>query len=98
MKRRRRQTKQRSKSYRLLILAVVLAVPLLYLGRRVYRFVDAVLEEKSMHKRRVILRAENDVLKQRIDEYKKGNLIETKAREDLGMIKKGEKIYLIHKK
>lgn len=81
-----------------MILAVLLAVPLLYLGRRVYRFVDAIFDEKNLKKQRVILRAENDVLKQRINEYKKGGLIETRAREDLGMIKKGEKIYLIREK
>jgi cell division protein FtsB len=98
MKRRRKKTKQTSRRYRWLILAVLLAVPLLYLGRRVYRFADAILEERNLNKQRIILRAENDVLKQRIDEYKKGGLIETKAREDLGMIKKGEKIYLIRKK
>jgi|GEM_PF-657715 len=98
MKRRRKQTKQTSKRFRLLIFAAVLAVPLLYLGRRIYRFADAIFEENSMNRQRIILRAENDVLKQRIDEYKKGGLIETKAREDLGMIKKGEKVYLIRKK
>ena len=98
MKRRRKKTKQTRKRYRVLILAVLLAVPLLYLGRRVYRFADAIFEEKNLKKQRVILRAENDVLKQRINEYKKGGLIETRAREDLGMIKKGEKIYLIREK
>lgn len=59
---------------------------------------DAIFDEKNLKKQRVILRAENDVLKQRINEYKKGGLIETRAREDLGMIKKGEKIYLIREK
>jgi cell division protein FtsB len=44
------------------------------------------------------MKAENDVLKQRINEYKKGNLIETKAREELGMIKPGEKIYIIRER
>jgi cell division protein FtsB len=66
-------------------------------GRRVYKFGDASLEERRLRKEIVILRAENEVLKQRINEYKKGSLIETKAREDLGMIKKGEKIYIIRK-
>ncbi len=95
MKRRRKRT---SKRYKIILVAAVLAVPLFYLGRRVYRFADAIFEEKRLAKEKIILGAENDVLKQRIDEYKKGSLIETKAREDLGMIKKDEKIYLIHKK
>lgn len=98
MKRRSRKTKQRSKRYRLLIFALLLAVPLLYMGRRVYRFAGAVFEEKNLDKKRIVLRAENDLLQQRINEYKKGGLIETKAREDLGMIKKGEKIYLIRER
>jgi len=98
MKRRPRKTKQRSKRFRLLIFALLLAVPLLYMGRRVYRFAGAVFEAKDLDKKRIVLRAENDLLRQRIDEYKKGSLIETKAREDLGMIKKGEKIYLIRQK
>ncbi|UCD06279.1 MAG: septum formation initiator family protein [candidate division WOR-3 bacterium] len=98
MKRRSRKTKQRSKRYRLLIFTLLLAVSLLYMGRRVYRFAGAVFEEKDLEKRRIVLRAENDLLQQRINDYKKGSLIETKAREDLGMIKKGEKIYLIRQR
>jgi cell division protein FtsB len=98
MKRRSRKTKQRSKRYRLLIFALLLAVPLLYMGRRVYRFAGAVFEEMNLDKKRIVLRAENDLLQQRINEYKKGGLIETKAREDLGMIRKGEKIYLIRQR
>ncbi len=95
MKKRR---KQKSKRYRILLLGAILTIPLFYMGRRVYRLTDAIFEEKSLDKQRVILQAENDVLKKRIDEYRKGNLVETKAREDLGMIKKGEKVYLIRKR
>ena len=69
-----------------------------YLGKRIYKFGDALLEEQRLKKNMIILKGENEVLKQRIHEYKKGNLIETKAREDLGMIKKGEKIYIIREK
>jgi cell division protein FtsB len=95
MKKRR---KQRSRRYRIFLIGAILAIPLFYLGRRVYRLTDAILEENSLDKQRVILRAENDVLKRRIDEYRKGDLVETKAREDLGMIRKGEKVYLIKKR
>jgi len=93
----RRRRKRSPKRLRILLILLVLAIPIFYLGRRVYKFGDASLEERRLKKEIVILQAENEVLKQRINEYKKGNLIETKAREDLGMIKKGEKIYIIHK-
>ena len=43
----------------------------------------------------MILKAENEVLQERIDAYKKGILLEARARDNLGMIKKGEKVYLI---
>lgn len=95
MKRRRKQAKR---GYRVIVILAILAVPLFYLGKRVYKFADALLEEKELEKRRIVLRAENDVLMLRIDEYRKGGLTETKAREDLGMIKEGEKVYLVPKK
>ena len=90
--------KRASRKIRLFVLLAILAIPLFYLGKRVYRFADALLEETRLKKDSVILQAENEVLKQRIDEYKKGNLTETKAREELGMIREGEKIYLIREK
>ena len=95
MKRRR---KRKPKRLRSIVLLALLAIPLFYLGRRIYKFADAMFKESNLKKEAIILKAENDVLKQRIDEYKKGNLIETKAREDLGMIRKGEKVYLIGEK
>jgi len=93
----RRRRKRSSKRFKILLILVILAIPVFYLGRRVYRFGDASLEERRLKKEIVVLQAENEVLKQRINEYKKGNLIETKAREDLGMIKAGEKIYILRK-
>jgi cell division protein FtsB len=93
----RRRRKRSSKRFKILLILVILAIPVFYLGRRVYRFSDASLEERRLKKEIVVLQAENEVLKQRINEYKKGNLIETKAREDLGMIKEGEKIYILRK-
>jgi len=93
----RRRRKRSPKRFRILLILVILAIPVFYLGRRVYRFSDASLEERRLKTEIVILQAENEVLKQRINEYKKGNLIETKAREDLGMIKEGEKIYILRK-
>lgn len=73
-------------------------LPVFYLGKRVHRYVDSRLEERRLEKEVIILQAENEVLKQRINDYKNGRLVETKAREELGMIKKGEKIYIIKKK
>jgi cell division protein FtsB len=94
----RRRRKRAPKRFKVILILAILAIPMFYLGKRVYRFGDALLEERELKKNMIILEAENEVLKQRIYEYKKGNLIETKAREDLGMIKKGEKIYIIREK
>lgn len=92
MKRRRNRAK---KGYGIIILLVVLAIPVFYLGRRVCRLAGAVFEEKRLSRAKIVLRAENDMLMMRLDEYRKGGLIETKAREELRMIRKGEKIYIL---
>ncbi len=95
MKRRQKRAKR---GYRIILILVVIAIPLFYLGRRVYTFCDAVLEERNLERQRTVLRAENDVMKMRIDEYRQGTLVETKAREELGMIREGEKVYLVRKR
>jgi cell division protein FtsB len=95
MKRRRKQAK---KKYGIILVLAMLAIPMFYLGKRVYKFADASLKEKELGKRKIVLQAENDVLKLRFEEYRKGSLTETKAREDLGMIREGEKVYLVPKK
>lgn len=77
------------------MLIVLIFVPLLYFSKRTYRLISSLREESNLKKNILILSAENQVLKLRIDEYKKGIILETKARDDLGMIKKGEKVYLI---
>lgn len=46
----------------------------------------------------MFLKAKDEVLRNRIGEYKRGNLVEAKARDELGMIRKGEKVYLIREK
>ena len=50
-----------------------------------------------LKKQILILEAENEMLKDRINEYKRGVLLEAKARDDLGMMRSGEKIYLVPK-
>lgn len=75
-----------------------MTIPFFYLSRRVYKFLYATQYEKNLKKEILVLEAENEALRNRIDEYRKGNLLEAKARDDLGMIKKNEKIYLIFKK
>ena len=92
MKRRRNRPK---KGYGMIILLAVLAIPLFHLGQRVYRLTAAILEERRLVKTRIVRHAENDMLMMRIDEYRKGALIETKAREELRMIREGEKIYIL---
>ena len=93
-----RRRKRSSRKIKVLIILALLIVPMFYLGKKVYRFGDALLEERRLKKDLIILQAENEVLKQRINDYKKGILIETKAREELGMIKKGEKVYITREK
>ena len=63
-----------------------------------YTFVHSRQYEVNLKKEILILEAENEVLQNRIEEYKKGNLLEAKARDELGMIKKDDKIYIIQKK
>lgn len=60
--------------------------------------VKSIHEESMLKKHILILEAENEMLKNRINEYKRGMLLEVKARDDLGMIRRGEKVYLIPKK
>lgn len=91
----RRRRKRSSTGKRWLIILLLIAVPLFYFGKRLYKLISSIEEEKCLKKRILILEAENEVLKNRIGEYKRGTLIEAKARDDLGMIEKGEKVYLI---
>ena len=55
-------------------------------------------EVNTLKKEILILKAKDEVLRDRIGEYKRGNLVEAKARDELGMIEKGEKVYLIREK
>ncbi len=60
--------------------------------------ISSIHEVNSLKKEILILKAKDEVLRDRIGEYKRGNLVEAKARDELGMIKKGEKVYLIREK
>jgi len=79
----------------MLLLAILIFISLFYFGKRVYKLTQSLYEENNLKKRILVLEAENEVLNQRVNEYKKGIIIEVKARDDLGMIKKGEKVYII---
>ena len=92
MKKRRKRV---SKRKRWIIFLLIIAIPLFYFARRAYKLVSAMHEEKSLKREILILKAKNEAIRNRISEYKRGNLLEAKARDDLGMIKKGEKVYLI---
>ena len=59
---------------------------------------SSIQEENNLKKEIIILKAENEVMQNRINEYKRRNILEAKARDDLGMIKKGEKVYLVPRK
>ncbi len=77
---------------------MLIVVPLFYLSRRVFILVRAIHEENMLKKQILILEAESEILQSRINDYKRGILLEVKARDDLGMIKEGEKVYLILQK
>lgn len=78
-----------------IILAVCLLLPLVYLSRRLYKIARAIREERTLKQALLILEAENEVRQRRLEEYQKGTILEARARDDLGMIKPGEKVYLI---
>jgi cell division protein FtsB len=92
MKKSRKRT---SRKKQWIVFLLIVAIPLFYFSRRAYTLIAAVREEKSLKKEILILKAKNEVLRNRISEYNRGNLLEAKARDELGMIKKGEKVYLI---
>lgn len=92
----KKKSRKRGKVSWIFIL-IIICLPLLYFGRRFYKYVSMRHEVASIKKDILILEAEIEVIKSRIREYRRGNLIEAKARDDLGMIKKDEKVYLIPK-
>ena len=83
------------KKSRLIILVLAILLPLIFAGPRYYRLINSRREEVKLKRSLLILAAEKEAVRRRIDEYKKGTVLEAKARDDLGMIKKGEKVYLI---
>ena len=95
MKRRRRRV-SRKKWW--IVFLLVAAIPLFYFSRRAYRLISSIHEVNTLKKEILILKAKDEVLRNRLGEYKRGNLVETKARDELGMIRKGEKVYLIREK
>lgn len=80
---------------RSVIIILFIIIPVLYIGNKLFLLLNASYAEKTLQKNIIILSAENEVLRQRISEYRKGTLIEARARDDLGMIKKGEKVYFL---
>ncbi|MGB9719917.1 MAG: FtsB family cell division protein [bacterium] len=80
---------------RWILVIVFIFIPLFYFGRKLFLLVNALHTEKVLQKQILILSAENELLKKRIDDYRRGLFVETRARDDLGMIKKGEKVYFL---
>jgi cell division protein FtsB len=95
MKKSRRRS---SKKGRWVIILLIIAIPFFYFSRRFYKYINAKLEERRLKQEILVLEAEIEVLQSRINNYKRGTMLEAKARDNLGMIKKGEKVYLIPKK
>ncbi len=95
MKRRsKKKTSERFK-FKYIIILFLLLIPLFYLGRKVYKYLDLIFQVWGDKRKMLVLKGENEVLQGRIDAYKKGLLLEARARDDLGMIKKGDRVYLI---
>jgi len=94
MRKRRKRNKPR---LRWLLILIIIAFPLFYLGKRVYTYGYLRQAEKRMEREILIRQAENEILRDRINEYKRGSVLEAKARDDLGMIKEGEQVYLVPK-
>lgn len=94
MRKRRKRIKPR---LRWLLILIIIAFPLFYFSKRVYAYGHLRQAEKKMEREILIRQAENEVLRDRINEYKRGTVLEAKARDDLGMIKKGEQVYLVPK-
>jgi len=76
------------------VIILFIFLPVLYIGRKVFLLIDAHYTEERLKKEIIVINAENEMLRRRINDYRRGLLIETRARDDLGMIKKGEKIYI----
>ena len=91
----RRRRSKKSLKIRWIIALLLIVLPLFYFGRRVYILIQSRTEEYTLTRRAVILRAECEALRQRISAYKRGIILEAKARDELGMIKKDEKVYLV---
>ena len=94
----RKARRRLSKKGRWIIFLLIIVVPLFYLSRRVFILVKSIHEENMLKKQILIMEAEKEIMQSRINEYKRGILLEVKARDDLGMIKEGEKVYLILQK
>lgn len=91
----RKRRKKKSLKIRWIIALLLIVLPLFYFSRRVYILIRSRNEEYTLTKRAVILKAECEALRQRISAYKRGIILEAKARDELGMIKKDEKVYLV---
>lgn len=79
----------------MLIIMIIILVPLIYFARRLYTFVTFLQDERRLKREIIIIRAENEVLTSRIHRYRRNVLLEAKARDDLGMIRPGERAYLV---
>ncbi len=93
-----KKKKKRQSPFGWIILLIIVCLPLVYFGRRFHKFINMRHEVLNARREVIVLEAELEVIRSRIKEYRRGNLVEAKARDDLGMMRKGEKIYLIQRK
>jgi len=75
---------------------VIVTLPLFVGSAGFIRIVRLKRERRLLQQEILILKAEREVLNQRVKMYiKSKELIERKARDELGMIKQGEKVFQI---
>lgn len=93
-----RYSKKRKRNRLILVISaiVLVTVPLFVGSAGLLKLMRLKREQRLLKQQILILKAENEVLAHRVELYQRSNeLVERKARDELGMIRDGEKVYQI---
>ena len=93
-----KSSKKRKRNRLLLIITIVVVVttPLFVGSAGFIRIMNLKHQRNSLHQQLLILKAEKEVVDKRIELYLQSKeLIERKARDELGMIRDGEKVFQV---
>ena len=93
-----RYSKERKRNRLILIISAVVLVTLpLFVGSAgLVKLLKLNRERMNLRRQILIFKAENEVLAQRVEMYLHNKeMVERKARDELGMIRDGEKVYQI---